>query len=31
VLGFGSHAWIVDPPEARRAMRERVERLSLTA
>jgi predicted DNA-binding transcriptional regulator YafY len=31
VLGFGSHARIVDPPEARRAMRERVERLALSA
>ncbi len=27
VLGFGSHAWIVDPPEARAAMVERVAQL----
>ena len=31
VLGFGSHARIVDPTEARRAMRERIERLALSA
>jgi proteasome accessory factor C len=31
VLGFGSHARIVDPPEARRAMRERVARLAVSA
>jgi proteasome accessory factor C len=28
VLGFGEHAWVVDPPEARAAMVERLERLS---
>jgi proteasome accessory factor C len=27
VLGFGAHAWIVSPPEARAAMLERVDRL----
>jgi predicted DNA-binding transcriptional regulator YafY len=27
VLGFGRHAWIVDPPEARAAMVERVAQL----
>jgi proteasome accessory factor C len=28
VLGFGKHAWIVSPEEARHAMRERVERVA---
>ncbi len=28
VLGLGRHAWIVSPPEARRAMRERIERFT---
>lgn len=28
VLGFGKHAWIVNPPEAQQAMRERVTRVA---
>jgi hypothetical protein len=27
VLGLGRHAWIVSPPEAQHAMRERIARL----
>jgi proteasome accessory factor C len=30
VLGFGRHAWIVSPPEARAAMRERIARTEAT-
>jgi hypothetical protein len=28
VLGFGRHAWILDPPEAKTAMRERLKKVA---